>query len=42
MSRYDSIVSAGAWTDLHDQYVEAGGEDADDNTLAVEEEAKVG
>lgn len=32
--RYDNIVSAGAWSDLHDQYVEAGGEDADDHTLA--------
>jgi hypothetical protein len=34
MSRYDSMVSAEAWDRLHDEYVRAGGEDADDHTLA--------
>lgn len=34
MSRMDSIVSAEAWDDLHDQYVEVGGEDASDHQLA--------
>lgn len=34
MSRFDSIVSAGAWEDLRDQYEEAGGEDASDHQLA--------
>ena len=32
--RVDTIVSAGAWDDLKTQYDEAGGEDADDHTLA--------
>jgi len=34
MGRYDSIVSAGAWDDLVEQYNEAGGEKADDYDLA--------
>lgn len=34
VSRWDSMVSSGAWDDLAEQYEEAGGEDADDHTLA--------
>lgn len=32
--RYDNLVSAGAWEDLTRQYRDAGGEEADDFTLA--------
>jgi hypothetical protein len=31
---WDKAVSAGAWDDLVEKYKEAGGEDADDHTLA--------
>lgn len=34
MSRWDTLISSGAWEDLAKQYKEAGGENADDNTLA--------
>lgn len=34
MTRIDSMISAEAWDDIHDRYEEAGGEDADDHTLA--------
>lgn len=34
MSRWDSMVSAGAWDDLRDQYAELGGEEATDFELA--------
>ena len=34
MSRWDTLVSSGAWEDLRREYREAGGEDADDHTLA--------
>jgi hypothetical protein len=34
MPRWDSLVSKEAWEDLVKQYREAGGEDADDHTLA--------
>jgi hypothetical protein len=33
-SRWDSLVSKEAWDDLARQYVDAGGEEADDHTLA--------
>jgi len=32
--RVDTIVSAGAWDSLAEQYRAAGGESADDHTLA--------
>lgn len=34
MSRFDGIVSREAWDRLVSDYREAGGEDADDRTLA--------
>lgn len=34
MSRYDSMVSAEAWDTLTEEYAAAGGEAADDHTLA--------
>lgn len=34
MGRVDRIVSASAWDDLVEQYVEVGGEEADDHELA--------
>lgn len=34
MNRYDTLISAEAWERLVTKYEEAGGEDADDHTLA--------
>lgn len=34
MSRQDTRISAEAWDDLRDEYIEAGGEDASDQQLA--------
>lgn len=34
MSRWDTAISAGSWDELVEQYNQAGGEDADDHTLA--------
>lgn len=34
MVTWNTAVSAEAWNDLHDEYVDAGGEAADDHTLA--------
>lgn len=33
-SKFDNLISAGAWNDLRDEYSQAGGEDADDFRLA--------
>lgn len=34
MVTWNTAVSAEAWDDLHDEYVDAGGEEAPDRTLA--------
>jgi len=34
VTRWDTAVSAGAWSDLVKQYREAGGAEADDHELA--------
>jgi hypothetical protein len=34
MATWNTTVSAQAWNDLHDEYVQAGGESATDHDLA--------